>query len=179
MGPQSGVSDLLLTLNGTGTGPQIWFQRPGVAVDGYLMYVNGAAYWNSLGGYHLRVGGNEVGIISSTGLGYAAGSGGSVVQATNKSAAVTLNKVCGEVKLNNASLAANAVVAFTLTNSAIAVDDYVDVWLKSGAATPGTYRCWSEGNAAGSRTICLQNISGGALAEAVVLGFGINKRAAA
>jgi hypothetical protein len=179
MGPQSGLSDLVLTLNGTGTGPQIWFQRPGVAVDGYLMYVNGGAYWNSLGGYHLRVGGNEVGLISASGLGYAAGAGGSVVQATSKSTGVTLNKVCGAITLNGASLPANAVVGFTLTNSTIAPDDYVDVWLKTGAATAGTYRCWSEGNGSGSRTICLQNISGGDLAEAVVLGFGINKRVAA
>jgi hypothetical protein len=143
------------------------------------MYVNGGAYWNSLGGYHLRVGGNEVGLISASGLGYAAGAGGSVVQATSKSTGVALNKVCGAITLNGASLPANAVVGFTLTNSTIAPDDYVDVWLKTGAATAGTYRCWSEGNGSGSRTICLQNISGGDLAEAVVLGFGINKRVAA
>ena len=179
LGPQSGVSDLVMTLNGTGTGPQLWFQRPGVAVDGYLQYVNGAAYWNALGGYHLRVGGSEVATIGATGIGYAAGAGGSVTQSTSKSTGVTLNKVCGAITLSGASLPASAVASFTLSNSAIAADDYVDVWLKAGAATAGTYRCWSEGNAAGSRTICLQNISGGALGEAVVLGFGVNKRVAA
>jgi hypothetical protein len=116
----------------------------------------------------------------SSGIGYAAGAGGTATQATSKSTAVgPLNKACGAITMNNAALAASAVVSFTLTNSVIAVDDYLDVWVKSGNASSGTYRCWSEGNASGARTICVQNISGGSLSEALVLGFGVNKRVAA
>jgi hypothetical protein len=113
------------------------------------------------------------------GVGYTTGAGGAATQATSKGAGVTLNKACGAITLNSAALASNAVITFILTNSLIAADDYVDVWVKAGHATGGTYRCWSEGNASGSRIIALQNISGGSLSEAVVLGFGVNKRAVA
>jgi hypothetical protein len=113
---------------------------------------------------------------ATAGVGYSTGAGGAATQLTSKSTGVTANVACGQVTMNNAALATGAVVSFTLTNSAITPNDYVDVWLKSGNATPGTYRCWSEGNANGSRTICLQNISGGSLGEALVLGFGVNRR---
>jgi hypothetical protein len=117
------------------------------------------------------------GLLSTggAGVGYAAGAGGTVTQATSKSTAVILNKVVGQITLNNASLAANTIVSFTLTNSQIAADDDVRVWVKSGNAGVGTYRVASEGNASGSRSIVVENKTAGALAEALVLGFDIIK----
>src|SRR5882672_9299987 len=37
-------------------------------------------------------------------LGYATGAGGAVTQATDKSTAVTLNKICGAITMNGAAL---------------------------------------------------------------------------
>lgn len=112
---------------------------------------------------------------ASLGVGYGTGAGAPVSQATSKSTGVTLNRPCGQITMNNAALAANTAVSFTLTSNAIAADDDVRVWVKSGNATPATYRAWSEGNSAGSRTIVLQNISAGSLSEAVVLGIAVMK----
>ena len=85
----------------------------------------------------------------------------------------------GRGKFERCALAANARAVFTLTNNKIGVDDRLDVWVKSGNATAATYRAWSEGNAAGSRTIVLENMSAGSLSEAIVLGFLIIKGAVA
>ena len=43
---------------------------------------------------------------STSGIGYAAGAGGTVTQATNKSTTVVLNKTTGQITMNAASLAA-------------------------------------------------------------------------
>lgn len=112
---------------------------------------------------------------SDTGAGYLAGAGGAVTQLTSKATSVTLNKVCGQITLNNAALAATTIVSFTLTNSTIAVDDDVRVWVKSGNASVGSYRVAAEGNAAGSRTIVVENKTAGSLSEAIVLGFNVLK----
>jgi hypothetical protein len=113
----------------------------------------------------------------TVGVGYTTGAGGTVTQSTSKSTGVTLNKVCGSITMNGAALAATTAVSFTLTNSTIAADDNVIVRVKSGYATAATYRAWAEGNASGSRTIILENISAGSLSEAVVLGFTVVKSA--
>lgn len=109
------------------------------------------------------------------GIGYSAGAGLTIAQATSKSTGVGLNRPCGQITMNNAALAANTAVSFTFTCNAIAADDKLDVWIKSGNATPGTYRVWQEGNAAGSRTVVLENRSAGSLSEAVVLGYAVLK----
>lgn len=106
-------------------------------------------------------------------FGYGTGAGGTVTQATNKSTGVTLNARCGQVTMNNANLATNTAVTFTLTNSAIAATDILMLNHVSGG-TLGNYsfvaRC-----AAGSATIAVRNVSGGDLAEAVVIGFAVIK----
>jgi hypothetical protein len=111
-------------------------------------------------------------------FGFETGAGGAVTQATSKSTGVTLNKLCGRITLNAASLAAGAAVAFTLTNSEIAADDIVLVTIKSGATAAG-YDVQVEATAAGSCSISIRNRSGGALAEAVVLNFTVIKSVAA
>lgn len=60
-------------------------------------------------------------------LGYGPGAGGTVVQATSKSTAVTLNKPSGQITMHNASLAAGASVVFQVTNAAVAESDCISV----------------------------------------------------
>lgn len=111
----------------------------------------------------------------SAGVGYATGAGGTVTQATNKSTGVTLNKMCGQITMNNASMVTLAIVGFTLTNSSIAATDEVRAWIVSGATT-NSYSCpCIDAVSAGSCHISLQNISVGTLGEAVVIGFAVYK----
>lgn len=109
-------------------------------------------------------------------FGYAVGTGGSVVQGTNKSTAVTLNKVTGQITMNAASLGATTTVSFTLTNSQIAADDVVTINRKSGG-TAAAYQVWCDSVAAGSCVISVRNTTAGALLEAVVLQFAVLKGA--
>lgn len=107
-------------------------------------------------------------------VGYSTGTGGTVTQATNKSTGVTLNKRCGQITLNNDSLAAAAEVSFTLTNSTIAATDVVMVCIGSGA-TAGAYNVQCDAVAAGSCRISVGNMSSGSLSEAIVLNFVVIK----
>ena len=70
-------------------------------------------------------------------------------------------------------------MSFTVTNSAVAATDTVNLNLASGNATAGTYRYWVEGLAAGSFKIVIENRSGGALGEALVFNFAVVKAVAA
>lgn len=115
---------------------------------------------------------------ATAGVGYATGAGGAVTQATNKSTGVELNTVCGAITMNNANLNTATSVSFTLTNSAIAATDVVNVAIKSGA-TAGSYQIQVDAVAAGSCVITLRNHSGGTLGEAVVLNFAVIKAVAA
>ncbi|MBA2466881.1 MAG: hypothetical protein H0V46_04670 [Sphingomonas sp.] len=110
----------------------------------------------------------------TAGNGYSTGAGGAVVQATNKSTAVTLNKICGRVTMANTSLAAAASVSFTLTNSTIAATDVVLVNIAS-AGTTNAYVITVDAVAAGSCRIHLRNLSAAALGEALVLNFAVTK----
>lgn len=116
------------------------------------------------------------GIVSTgptDGVGYAAGAGGTVTQATNKSTGVTLNKVCGAITMNNAALAAGTIVSFVLTNSAIAATDVLVLNHISGG-TIGSYTLNAQ-CAAGSATINIRNNTAGSLGEALVLQFAVVK----
>jgi len=105
-------------------------------------------------------------------IGYAAAAQGTVTQATDKSTGVTLNKSAGRITMNAASLAANTAVSFTLTNSLISTNDAIIVNV-SGGGTAAAYTTYISSMAAGSAVVTLRNLTGGALAEAVVLNFAI------
>jgi hypothetical protein len=107
-------------------------------------------------------------------VGYSAGTGGTVTQASSKSTGVTLDKRCGQITMNNASLLAAAEVSFTLTNSYIAATDVVYVCISSGA-TAGAYNVQVDAVAAGSCRISVGNMSSGSLGEAIVLNFVVIK----
>ena len=107
-------------------------------------------------------------------VGYSTGTGGTVTQITSKATGVTLNKRCGQITMNNASLNAAAEVSFTLTNSVIAATDVVMVCVGSGA-TAGAYNIQCDAVAAGSCRISIGNMSSGSLGEAIVLNFVVIK----
>jgi hypothetical protein len=113
--------------------------------------------------------------VSTGGLGYGTGSGGTVTQITSKSTGVTLNKTNGLITMNAAALAAGATVSFTVTNSTMAAADLVIVNCQSGYASAGAYRVQAETGAAGSFQISLTNTTGGSLSEAVAVKFAIIK----
>lgn len=100
--------------------------------------------------------------------------GGTVTQATSKSTGVQLDRQCGQITMNNASLAATTSVSFTLTNSYIGASDIVDVNIASGA-TANSYMIVVDAVAAGSCRIHVRNLTAGALGEALVINFGVIK----
>lgn len=107
------------------------------------------------------------------GIGYGTGAGGTVTQATSKATGVTLNKACGEITLNAASLASLAIVSFTFTNSAIVLGDNL-ILNHVGAGTKGGYTLNAE-CLAGTATVSLRNNTAGALAEALVIRYTLVK----
>ena len=123
-------------------------------------------------GTSLSTTGNQV--ISGSGKqGYATGSGGIVTQATNKSTGVTLSKSTGQITLNNAALAADTTVSFTLTNTVIEAGDILLMNHISGG-TAGSYLLNAQ-SAAGSASINVRNITTGSLSEAIVIAFAVIK----
>ena len=115
-------------------------------------------------------------VTSPAGLGYGTGSGGSVTQLTSKSTTVTLNKPCGQIAMNNASLAAGATVSFVLSNSLVSVNDIFVVTLGNGTYSPSAYNVWGYASN-GACGVFIKNISGASLSEAVPLNFAIIKGA--
>lgn len=113
-------------------------------------------------------------VKGSGGLGYGSGAGGTVTQATSKSTGVTLNKASGQITMNNAALAAGAVVNFSFTNSTIGTTDIVHCAVAGGVASDGNYS-FATHSAVGGATISVRNVSGGSLSEAVVIQFIVLK----
>jgi len=101
-------------------------------------------------------------------LGFTSAGQGAVTQATSKATGVTTTTPVSIITLNAANLATVTTVQFTLTNSRIKVGDQIIV-SHSSAGTAGAYNVWANTVAAGSCAIQVRNITGGGLAEAIVL----------
>lgn len=116
-------------------------------------------------------------LVSTGQFGYSSGGGqgGTVTQATSKTTSVTLDKVCGEITMNNAALANDTQAVFNLNNSLIANGDVIILNHVSGG-TIGDYsltgQCFN-----GGCSIALANISGGSLSDAVVIRYAVIKAA--
>jgi hypothetical protein len=153
----------------------------GVKSIARIKQITMGAVANERGGRHVfttrtaGVSGTEVDrvVLDENGFGYAVGVGGTVAQATDKTTGVTLSKVSGQITMNAAALAAGAAVSFTLTNTAIAATDILQM-NNAATGTPGAYsfdaRC-----AAGSALITVRNLTAGSLSEAIVIGFVLFK----
>ena len=108
-------------------------------------------------------------------IGYqgAAGTGGTVTQATSKATGVTLNKPVGQITLNNAALAAATTVNFTLTNSYIGNTDLL-ILNQTSTANAGGYYFNAICNA-GNAQISVRNITAASASEAVVIRYAVVK----
>jgi hypothetical protein len=118
-------------------------------------------------------------LSSTSSLGYATGAGGTITQLTSKSTAVTLNKVTGQITLNNATLNAGASVAFTVNNTTVNTSD-TPLAVHASAGTAGAYRVEPSHVVNGtSFDLTITNITGGNLSEAIVVNFNLLRGAAA
>lgn len=111
---------------------------------------------------------------ASTAFGYSAGAGGTVAQSGNKSTAVTLNKLTGEITMVNAALAAGAIATFVLNNSTVAAGDQLVTSHHSGG-TVGPYLINGRVTGPGAASIAVRNTSAASLSEAVVIKFSVIK----
>jgi hypothetical protein len=113
------------------------------------------------------------GTIASTGtagVGYATGAGGAVVQGTNRTTGVTLNKTTGSITLFSAAGSATAAT-FTVTNSTVAATDVIILNQKSGT---DLYDLMVTAVAAGSFNITFRT-TGGSTTETPVFNFAVIK----
>lgn len=116
--------------------------------------------------------------LSTTGIGYAVGAGGTVTQLTSKSTGVTINTLCGQIVMHSASLAGGASVGFTVSNTQVTSTDVVVVNFQSTPADVNglldySVRVGRPNN--GFFVIVLKNETGGALATTVTLNFAVIK----
>lgn len=110
------------------------------------------------------------------GIGYQAGRGGTVTQATSKTTDVTLNKLSGRITLNGSALAAGATAAFTLLNSTMTEKDTLSLALSGTLSLMANYNIWAyAGN--GFAVIAIKNISAGSLSDAPIINFSVIKGA--
>ena len=114
-------------------------------------------------------------VFANLALGYTSGTGGTVTQASSKTTAVTLNKINGEIVMNNAALADDATAAFTLTNNTIGPTSVVIVNVASGVAVAGSYQVTVGAVAAGSCSISVLNVSGASRTDTIKLNFAVIK----
>lgn len=115
-----------------------------------------------------------IGFIKSSsataGIGYATGAGGTVVQATNRTTGVTLNKVCGSITMVTAAGSATPAT-FIVTNSAVAQNDRII--LNYGSAT-NVYHFIVSATANGSFAITFFT-TGGTASDTPIIGFTVIK----
>ena len=115
-------------------------------------------------------------VSKAAGLGYGAGAGGTVTQATSKSTAVTLNKPTGQITMNAAALAASTSVQFVLNNNLITSSaDNVILTIAGGGSAGAYIASVYNVSGAGNCSINLRNMTAGSLSEAVILNFAIIK----
>ena len=120
-------------------------------------------------------------LASSVGMTFTTGTitvadGGAVDQLTSKATTVVLPNLTGAITLDDASLADDAIVTFTVTNTKVAATDCVIVNHKAGGSNIGSYNIQAHTIADGSFKISVQNVSGGALAESgIILSFVVVK----
>jgi hypothetical protein len=112
-------------------------------------------------------------VLEASVVGYSTGDGGTIAQSGSKSGAVTLDKPCGAITMNNAALNAGTIVSFVLNSNQIAATDVLVLNHISGG-TPGSYTLNAQCGS-GSATINVRNNTAGNLSEAIVIQFAVIK----
>ena len=115
---------------------------------------------------------------TAVGIGYGSGSGGTVTQLTSKSTPVTLNKPSGQITMNNASLAAGAIIYFSLNNTLITADDVLIATIKDGSGVDvRLYRVEAISQGSFFSWIKVTNTHSSSLSESIVIKYAIIKGA--
>lgn len=150
------------------------------SVLGAAIVLFGESHATAANELHLRNAGNTTRVkldtngnllqVSTGGIGYGTGSGGTVTQATSRTTGVTLNKTNGAITLVSAA-GSTSWQSFTLTNSTIASTDIVVVNQKSGT---DKYMIHVTAVAAGSCQITFAT-TGGTTTEQPVFNFAVIK----
>jgi len=100
-----------------------------------------------------------------------------VTQLSSKSTAVTANGITGQITMNNAALAGQAYVTFTVNNSYVKhVNDIPFVAVQNSVTTPNPYQVCVGGVAVGSFNISVYNSDSGggsSHSDAIVLNWGL------
>lgn len=149
----------------TGTGAAVFATTPTLVTP-----VIGAATGTSLAlTSFLSTAGSIINNGGTGKVGYAAGAGGTVTQATSKSTGVTLSKQSGQITMNAAALNASTTVSFVLTNTIIEANDVL-ILNHVSAGTAGAYTLNAQVSA-GSADINVRNVTLGSLSEAIVIQF--------
>ena len=144
----------------------------------YPLIINSSRFILQIGDSNaLLIDDNKNVLVSSGGLGYAPGAGGTVTQLTSKSTSVTLNKPSGQITMNSESLAAGACVTFGVANSLVTTSDNIIVSHQSAGAGNGTYSVGVDSIGTGAFGIYVKNTGAASLSEAIVLNFTIIKGA--
>lgn len=159
----------------------------GNIITGGVVSATGNADSGNVNTTRVSASGNVVGgnvqtagsVLSSgtAGVGYTTGAGGTVTQLTDKTTAVTLNTISGEITMNSAQLGGDSTVAFTLNNSVVAATD-VMILNQVGGGNVGLYS-FNANCAAGSATISVHNMTNTNRSDAIVIRFAVIKAAVA
>ena len=112
-------------------------------------------------------------IYSDSEFGYTTSAQGSATQLVDKTTAVTINKSAGVITTFATSMLTATNQTFTLNNTRISAKDTILLTVASGPATAGTYNVFASAVSTGAASITIRNISGGTLAEALVINFAI------
>lgn len=161
-----------VSINPDGLGARTGVDATGVAIGaGYI--VAGRIYDATFDGTNIVVAPKiPASAILSTGtLGFSAGAGNSVTQATSKSTSVTLNKSVGIITTAGSSLAALANADFNVNCSHVGARDLVIVNVIGNSA----YTAICRSTFAGGFICRITNISGGALSDNPPVMFAVIK----
>jgi hypothetical protein len=110
---------------------------------------------------------------ATAGVGYRAGAGGTITQNTSKSDPVTLDKITGEITMNNATLSGDTTVSFTMNNSTIAATDVI-ILNQVSDANIGLYSFNGKCNS-GNAVISVHNMTNTNRDDAIVIRFAVIK----
>lgn len=129
------------------------------------------------GGSGLKAGGS---LLAQAGIGYQPGAGTTIVQSNSKDTpapgpADIASHPTMRITTHGQSLDAGATVTFSHFNTAIEVNDTVQVTLAGGAADGAAYQVWAHSVGVWFCRISIRNISGGALAETLQLNLTVIK----
>jgi hypothetical protein len=129
--------------------------------------------WSEWAGIFNSQGANLV-TSESGSIGYGSGGGGSVVQATDKTTAVTLNKPTGRITTAVSALAAGASATFTLNNSYLTANDVLGLNLVASSVA-SSYRIEVINVTSGAAAIRITNVSAGSRSDVLALQFVVIK----